>query len=196
MWLTGGSRRYYLPHTRTRVCECHMITKLGGSKAYAVPLDLLAVPKAFKGNIPDDWVQRVSDLERPASSPLEAFLLPTDDPRIHRAREDLAYVQENMDGVRRAPTDWSRCESRHARARAEENLGHKRPLTAWQDGSGKTQLPDWAWGDWADAQTERVCDLMDISLLRIAKNGVDISMRAFLNSLVGAFLADSPNLML
>jgi hypothetical protein len=84
-------------------------------------------------------------------------------------------VQENMDGVRRAPTDWSRCESRHARARAEENLGHKRPLTAWQDGSGKTQLPDWAWGDWADAQTERVCDLMDISLLRLAKSGVDIS---------------------
>jgi len=58
---------------------------------------------------PDMWRDRVKSLQRPSSSTLEAFLLPTDDPRVHRAREDLAAsTREN-----RKVTDWGRCESRH-----------------------------------------------------------------------------------
>lgn len=38
-------------------------------------------------------------------------------------------------------------------------------------------MPDFAWGDWATGQVERVWDLMDISLLRSALKGVDPSYK-------------------
>lgn len=137
----------------------------------------MAVPKK-SGVDASDWQDVVKSLQRPASVPLEAFLLPTDDPRIQRAREDLAVEQQTKDGIRRAPTDWIKCESRHHRAREEEMLGNKRPLTAWQDGGGPPTLPDGSWNDWAVAQTERVLDLMDISVLRLAKKGTDVNYKS------------------
>lgn len=42
---------------------------------------------------------------------------------------------------------------------------------------GYCKLPDFAWGDWGVGQVERVWDLMDISLLRSAKKGVDPSYK-------------------
>lgn len=123
----------------------------------------------------DSWARKVKSLARPCSSPLEAFLLQTDDPRIHRARQDLATIKQNKDGVKRTTVDWIRCESRHAQAREQEALGLGRPLTAWQDNGGPPTMPDGAWNDWATAQTERVLDLMDISVLRLAKEGTDVS---------------------
>ena len=51
-------------------------------------------------------------------------------------------------------TDWGRCESRHQRARAEEALGGKRPLTGWEEG-GKCKLPDFAWHDWGKVQVRQ-----------------------------------------
>ncbi|KIY49972.1 hypothetical protein FISHEDRAFT_40207 [Fistulina hepatica ATCC 64428] len=143
------TKNYYIPHTRTR--------------GY-----LVAVHDG-DSSIPDmwhDWVFR--KLPRKASSTLDAFLLPSDDPRIHRARQKLVgenYLKED----KKKSHEWSRCESRHARARQEEALGNKRPLTAWEEGT----LPDFAWGDWAINQVERVWDLMDISLLRSAKKDAD-----------------------
>ena len=44
---------------------------------------------------------------------------------------------------------------------------------------GYCKLPDFAWGDWGVAQVERVWDLMDISLLRSAKLGVDPSYKTY-----------------
>lgn len=123
----------------------------------------------------DKWAKTVKSLSRPCSSPLEAFLLPTDDPRIHRARHDLAIVKQNKDGVKRTTVDWVRCEQRHALARSEELLGLSRPLTAWQDNGGPPMMPDGTWNDWAATQTERVLDLMDISFLRLAKDDTDVS---------------------
>jgi hypothetical protein len=46
-------------------------------------------------------------------------------------------------------------------------------------------MPDFAWGDWAVGQVERVWDLMDITVLRAAKNGVDPSYKT---SVFGIFL--------
>ncbi|KAJ3514723.1 hypothetical protein NLJ89_g2214 [Agrocybe chaxingu] len=143
------TKTYYIPHTRTRVY-------------------LIAVNKK-NSSIPDTWKDLVtSKLKRPASSTLDAFLLPSDDPRIHTARQKL--VQESYGALDRKTgrTDWGRCESRHQRARLEEALGSKRPLT-----SGFCKLPDFAWNDWGVGQVERVWDLMDISLLRSAAKGVD-----------------------
>ena len=67
--------------------------------------------------------------------------------------------------------DWQRCESRHARAREEEGLGNKRPVTGWEEG-GTASLPDYAWQDFAKGQVDRVLDLMDINTLRHAAKGI------------------------
>lgn len=107
------TKQYYIPHTRTRVY-------------------LLAVDKR-SSQLPAGWKNWVTKLRRPASSTLDAFLLPSDDSRIHQAREKL--VQDSgVSESRSGRIDWTRCESRHARARLEESLGPKRPLTNWEEG--------------------------------------------------------------
>lgn len=148
----------------------------------AVPKTKSKVPKMFggAGNGLQGWADYVVSLRRQASVPLEAFLLPTDDPRVHRARIDLTKVKIQKDGSKKAPTDWLKCQSRHYRARDQELLGQQRVLTAWQDGGGPPSLPDGSWNDWAATQTERVLDLMDISVLRMAKEGIDVSAYLFL----------------
>lgn len=108
------TKQFYIPHTRTRVY-------------------LLAVDKR-SSKLPAEWKNWViNKLKRPASSTLDAFLLPSDDLRIHQAREMLVRSSGVKDS-RAGRTDWTRCESRHARARLEEFLGPKRPLTNWEEG--------------------------------------------------------------
>lgn len=43
-------------------------------------------------------------------------------------------------------------------------------------------MPDFAWSDWAVGQVERVWDLLDISLLRSAKKGIDPSYKTFVSA--------------
>ncbi|KAI6113021.1 hypothetical protein F5141DRAFT_1195546 [Pisolithus sp. B1] len=156
-FLRVDTKLYYIPHTRTRVY-------------------LLAVDSRGS-NIPMEWKNWISTkLKRPASSTLDAFLLPSDDPRIHQARQKLVQDSGGVSESRTGRIDWTRCESRHARARLEEALGPKRPLTNWEEGGG-CRMPDFAWQDWGIRQVERVWDLMDISLLRSAKIGVDPSYK-------------------
>lgn len=147
------TKHYYIPHTRTR--------------GY-----LFATAKEYSNDagMPAAWLKLVKSLARPSSSPLEAFLLEADDPRVHQARQDLAQAGK---GTRWGRTDWDRCESRHQKARYEEHLGQKRLLAAWEDGSICT-LFTFSWHEWGRAQTERVLDLMDISYMRLAlKDNVD-----------------------
>ena len=109
------TKAYYIPHTRTRVY-------------------LLAVNKK-NSSISETWKEWItSKLKRPASSTLDAFLLPSDDPRIHQARQKLVQESYNALDRKTGRTDWGRCESRHQRARLEEALGSKRPLTSWDEG--------------------------------------------------------------
>ena len=149
---SGCSWGSAIPHTRLR--------------GYLIALD------EKNSNKPDKWKELIGQLQRPASSTLDAFLLPSDDPRIHSAREKL--VQESKAALerRREKIDWARCETRHTRARAEEELGNKRPLTSWSEGGG-IKMHDYMWSDWGSVQVERVWDLMDITLLRRAKLGID-----------------------
>lgn len=167
-------RNYYLPHTRVRGCKLFLevLNRYLLIDLFLL-LDLIAVPKQHS-ELPKKWEQVLISLRRSASVSLEAFLLPTDDPRIQRAREELGKQSLSKDGSKRAPTDWGKCESRHHRARDEEILGQKRPLTDWQEAGSPPMLPDGGWNDWAAAQTERVLDLMDISVLRKAITGIDI----------------------
>ncbi len=168
------TKQYYIPYTRHRV--------------YLIAVD------EKNSTIPDGWKDYLIDkLKRPASSTLDAFLLASDDPRIHHARQKLVQESYNALDSPTGRTDWSRCESRHQQARLQGELGSKRPLTSWDEGiiitfspsrclidlllGGFCKLPDFAWGDWGIGQVERVWDLMDISLLRDAKKGIDASYK-------------------
>ncbi|CAE6454320.1 unnamed protein product [Rhizoctonia solani] len=152
------TKQYYIPHTRTR--------------GYCVAFD----SRAAKANglsaseLSTDWLQRVKGMARPASCPLDTYLLEGDDPRISRARAKL--VQDAGVDRRASKTDWGRCESRHQKERFNKELGSKRPMTGW-DESGFCQPPDYAWGDWWKTQVERVWDLSDILYLTFAQKGID-----------------------
>ena len=111
------TKQYYIPHTRMR--------------GY-----LIAVNEK-KSRIPDKWLDLVGKMKRPSSSTLDAFLLPSDDPRVSQAREKLVRESYNAGDRRTGRTDWNRCESRHKRARVEEELGNKRPFTGWDEGMSR-----------------------------------------------------------
>ncbi|GAA5835472.1 hypothetical protein JCM11251_005244 [Rhodosporidiobolus azoricus] len=170
-WTRLDTKKYYIPHTRTRgYLFAYPNGEAKGSNFFK--------PKSSTSNLGDLWSERVRNAARPASSPTEAFLLDSDDPRIHRARSEYTNAKVKQDGSQRAPPEWVKCQQRHAQARHEERLGKKRPLTDWQDNGGKPTLPDGGWQDWAESQTERVWDLMDISYLRQATEGVDIAYKS------------------
>ena len=195
-YMRVDTKRYYIPHTRTRVYlfatriepdvskgeegprpgipdldpDSKKIWKTmpyPGNAKYVARVRELSGNKHTPGTLITQWKEKVKDLERPASATLEAFLFDSDDPRVHKGRQMLAMPGEDST---RAGTDWARCESRHQRARLEEGLGARRPFTNWEGGC---TMPDYAWNDWGKAQTDRVLDLMDIDYLRLAQADTD-----------------------
>ncbi|PWZ01188.1 hypothetical protein BCV70DRAFT_159503 [Testicularia cyperi] len=147
---TFDTKNYYIPHTRQR--------------------GYLVATRNTRDCLPENWQLLANHLIRPASSPLDAFLLPTDDPRIQRVRRQFAHGEGLSKG--RSTIDWSKCQSRHERARDEEELGKTRPLTAWEEG-GTCKMSHHGWNEWAVRQPERVTDLLDITTLRFATLGQD-----------------------
>eukprot|EP00966_Prymnesium_polylepis_P076214 1766451-Prymnesium_polylepis.1 len=77
-YLRVDTKQHYIPHTRTRVY-------LLAVDAHATPAADGASASGKKGRTRADelarWHASINELSRPASSALEAFLLPTDDPR-------------------------------------------------------------------------------------------------------------------
>ena len=61
----------------------------------------LAVSKKRVNELPR-WLAAINELSRPSSSSLEAFLLPTDDPRVHRGRADISKPKNDQ----RKVVDW------------------------------------------------------------------------------------------
>ncbi|KAJ8598901.1 hypothetical protein CTAYLR_010750 [Chrysophaeum taylorii] len=144
------TKKYYLPQTRTR--------------GY-----MLAIAREkCRGDETEWWAAQLKAMERPATASLEAFMLSAHDPRVAAAREDL---KKRTEGKHEVP--WDKCEARHARVRADEELGTKRPVTNWAHGTRRANLPDFAWRDWARAQTERVLDSIDIDYVRLVLTGQD-----------------------
>lgn len=74
-------------------------------------------------------------------------MLPNDDPRVLRGRARLTIESLSVDSDSRADRvgriDWTKCETRHQRARANELLGHGRPLTEWSEVT-PTRMPGFA----------------------------------------------------
>ncbi len=150
------TKDYYIPHTRQR----------GYMLCINNPLKKHQCEKSVQ-----DWKDIMVKLKRPASSSIEAFLLPEDDPRVHRGRMELA---KGLRGEDKPPREvsWTKCQGRHLDYRADLALGNNRPMTAWED-NGSCKMPDYAWGDWARAQVERIWDTLEINKLRSARRGFD-----------------------
>lgn len=149
------TKQYYLPHTRQR--------------GYMLCIDRKKYKKADA--MVKKWDDLMKQLQRPASSSIEAFLLDEDDPRVQRGREELS---KGIAGEDRGPreVDWTKCQGRHQDYRSDLFLGPKRPMTGWQD-NGSCKMPDYAWADWGVKQVERIWDTLEISLLRNARRGFD-----------------------
>ena len=138
------TKDYYIPHTRMR-------GYLFAVKQPKKP----SISGFFTGKKSNDqdatsrWLNGLSNLRRPASASLDAFMLPNDDARVLRGRAKLTTEScdsDAMEGDRAGRTDWTRCETRHQFARSSEELGDKRPLTGWSD-SANTVMPAFAWNE-------------------------------------------------
>ena len=103
------TKNYYIPHTRMR--------------------GYLFAVRGKLSNASERWIDLVKKLERPCSAPYDAFLLATDDPRIQIGREKLVKEEAS----RGKSHEWAKCETRHSRARLDEKLGNRRPLTNWNE---------------------------------------------------------------
>lgn len=153
------TKEFSIPHTRVR--GYFMATQVQG--------------------LSEKWREDISLLKRGWTLPMDAYFLKPDHPDFIKGHAYLASKNKNEDGKggRNSRTDWSRCESRHARARLDEMLGNKRPLTAWKE-AGVTRGLDFTWNDWFSAQTERVTDLLDINMIREAMEGIDPNYKSYL----------------
>ena len=138
------------------------------------PSSLIAERHAFDkkkgvgGKLIQQWKDQVKQLERPASSTLEAFLFDSDDPRVHKGRQMLALPGE--DSTRAGTT--GRAASRATSGAPRGGPGRRRPFTNWD----AVHDADYAWNDWGKAQTTAL-DLMDIDYLRLAQADTDSTTR-------------------
>ena len=152
------TKKHYIPQTRSRGYLFAVLKNRGVGKS------------SLK-----EWKDLLDSYRRNASAALDAFMFPSDDPRVLKGRERLSVGRSDA-SERTGRVDWGRCETRHLFARSQEDLGDKRPLTGWSE-SGITTLPSYGWNDWANAQVHRIHDLMDINTLRLAKEGVDATYK-------------------
>lgn len=85
------TKQHYVPHTRTRVyllaidmaAPNRRAVALGTASKEETPPPSLKVSPKRVNELPK-WVAAINELSRPSSAALEAFILPTDDPRVHR----------------------------------------------------------------------------------------------------------------
>ncbi|KAJ3049830.1 hypothetical protein HDU99_008817, partial [Rhizoclosmatium hyalinum] len=68
-FMRADTKYYYIPHTRTRVYLVALCRDDGFG---------------YDDDVAEEWKQVFKAMSRKASTPLEDYLLPTDDPRIHR----------------------------------------------------------------------------------------------------------------
>ncbi|KAL8930440.1 MAG: hypothetical protein Q9208_000624 [Pyrenodesmia sp. 3 TL-2023] len=151
------TKAYYLPQTRKR--------------SYMVCIDRKTIGIKAADKLAQRWAERFRQLERNASSPMDDFLLPTDDRRVRMAR-DAGGMDEFGDRKRRTESTWVKCKVRYANYRDAISCGSGRPLTRWTE-SGACHPPEHWWKNWAHYQSDRLREHWDISHLRSAQRGYD-----------------------
>lgn len=105
-----NAQDYYLPQARRRVYMLAVRADLGATEADA-----------------DRFRTQVKALERPASSPLEAFMLPNTDPRVRKA------LAEHAEAMKTTPSDWGPSKVRHDELRRKKKLGNGHVYTDLAD---------------------------------------------------------------
>ena len=146
--VTVDTLNYCLPQTRKR--------------GYLFGVNKKAARRAgFKINAAlQQWVLEMSEFQRRASSPYTDFALKEDDPRLFVAKHLEEHVSEKQ-----SSTAWEACKQRHVKLRAEQKLGNAHPYT--NRGEDPTpKLPDHAWQNWANTETKRVLDYLDVHHLQ------------------------------
>ncbi|MCJ1268073.1 hypothetical protein MMC22_007959 [Lobaria immixta] len=154
-FVTLDTKQYYLPQTRQR--------------GYMICIDRQQSDTAVADV--KRWGELMVALRREASSPVEAFLLHSEDARLHRAREELTASGTSKLKTSRV-VDWTLCQARYQRYRTERDLGYARPITNWVNG-GSCRAPDFWWLDWTRVQVERLWDTFDICFLRNVLRNID-----------------------
>lgn len=154
-WLPFDTKDFYLPQTRNRKYMICIDRQKLSSAEYQVRI----------------WGNLMKLFKRPASSPVEAFLLDPDDPRLHRSRVELAETGRG-DPTAKREVDWDLCLGRHQDYRLKSHVGSDRPITMWVDG-GSCKPPEFWWQGWATAQVERLWDTFEIAFLRNVRRGYD-----------------------
>ena len=159
------TKKYYIPHTRVRkYMLCINTVDLPEFKIRAASV---ADAQAYA----DKWVSLVQEFKRPASSPVDAFLLSDTDSRLQRAiaalsRSGVVKEQPSKEVV------WAKCQIRHQQYRMAEGLGNARPCTNWRE-NGPSRMLDYANQDWTKIQVDRIKDTIDMTWLLAARNGFD-----------------------
>ena len=120
----------------------------------------------------EQWSNIIGGLKRPASSPVEAFLLLKDDARLINGREQMVQDGRTSDKPV-TEINWELSRARHADYRDLHRLGIGRPITHWIDGGSCKPVDYWD-QRWHKGQVERIWDSLDINVLRACcRFGID-----------------------
>ncbi|KAL8824594.1 MAG: hypothetical protein Q9191_004950 [Dirinaria sp. TL-2023a] len=155
-WVKADSRNYYIPHTRSR--------------GYMICLNKEIIPNAE--HLVQQWSKMMEKLRRPASCPVESFLLAKDDIRLINGREQMIRDGRSSDKPV-AEINWELSRARHSDFRDSNCLGVGRPITHWVDGGSCKPVEYWD-HRWHKGQVERIWDSLDINVLRaLRRYGMD-----------------------
>ena len=158
------TKTYYIPHTRQRgymLC----VDREGERQLGKTGADYMV----------EQWGFSMGALQRPASSSVEEFMLPESSPIVQTALKEFELSDATGEPIKRE-TDWSVCQGRHSRYRAEKNVGEETPYTKWSH--GKSSMPSYASIPWGKLQPNRVKDTLDILKLTNAAQGVDFEFKS------------------
>ena len=118
------------------------------------------------------WAQIISELRRSASSSMEDFLLPTDDPRIRDARA-RSFRTKNTKKTG-SGDKWPAMKNNHQYHREKNQLGHQRYFTHWKEGGYAIPLDHMDRNYFRKSMVSRQHDVVEIEALRAAMKGQDI----------------------
>ncbi|PLB48961.1 hypothetical protein P170DRAFT_464536 [Aspergillus steynii IBT 23096] len=155
------TKAFYLPQTRER--------------GYMICIDKkLMQARGLKKEDFEGWPEIVRKFRRPASSPIGMFAFGHGDKRLEQIERDM--VARLAATTTRTHVGWEKYQLRHHYYRTDNDLGHKRPATRFQD-NGARQVLDFAWRRFSGALPERVLDTIDCNFLRKLRDGYDMSYK-------------------
>lgn len=162
-------KSYYLPHTRIRgYMICVDILQYTNNK---VPTEKDANRKCREAKEPtkllEKWVDTVKLLQRPASAPVDSFLLDSDDPIFDSSTLDWGAELEKA----KKSAAWEECKCGHHNYQHALGLGMQKKSTNWVN-DGSFVLPDYYHNN-VKGFSERILDTLEVAHLRNLARGFD-----------------------